>query len=197
MTALPEPGHRLAAWGNAVSGNTNPLALIVSNPSPTISALFTPLQAGEHSLVVSVDGEGQAAVLPRANHYETGQSVRISAVPKPGQEFIGWGGDAVGAENPLVHRITRSAVIAAIFTKRPRLMLESSTSLGDEGDVFRIAATGIPPSVMRIERSPDLRNWSDAALLTNRFGWTRYHEPIDPTANTRFFRVTPEFDPVQ
>jgi len=40
-TALPAPGNRFVTWSQALTGTNNPGAFTVSNPSPTVGALFT------------------------------------------------------------------------------------------------------------------------------------------------------------
>jgi hypothetical protein len=40
-TALAAPGNRFVTWSQALTGTNNPAAFTVSNPSPTVGALFT------------------------------------------------------------------------------------------------------------------------------------------------------------
>jgi hypothetical protein len=40
-TALPAPGNRFVTWSQVLTGTNNPAAFTVSNPSPTVGALFT------------------------------------------------------------------------------------------------------------------------------------------------------------
>ncbi len=46
LRAVPGPGQRFVAWGNAVLGTSNPGQLIVTQPSPTVAALFAAGPAG-------------------------------------------------------------------------------------------------------------------------------------------------------
>jgi hypothetical protein len=51
-TALPAPGNRFVTWSQALTGTNNPAAFTVSNPSPTVGALFT--SSGIPPLLISV-----------------------------------------------------------------------------------------------------------------------------------------------
>src|SRR5207237_10743020 len=58
LTGLPQPGNGFALWGNAGSGTNNPLFYTVTSANRTVSAAFTPLNAGQSALAVIVDGFG-------------------------------------------------------------------------------------------------------------------------------------------
>src|SRR5207244_5632196 len=59
LTAIPVAGNYFALWGNAASGTSNPLGFTVTNANPTVSALFTTLPAGQFSLPIISDGDGE------------------------------------------------------------------------------------------------------------------------------------------
>jgi Divergent InlB B-repeat domain/Chitobiase/beta-hexosaminidase C-terminal domain/Immunoglobulin I-set domain len=40
LTATPQPGSYFGVWGNAASGNTNPLYFTITSPTQTVSSLF-------------------------------------------------------------------------------------------------------------------------------------------------------------
>jgi hypothetical protein len=40
VTGIPQPGSYFGFWGNAASGNTNPILFTVTNANPTISSIF-------------------------------------------------------------------------------------------------------------------------------------------------------------
>ena len=51
--------------------------------------------------------------------YSPGTLVNIAATPAAGYQFIGWSGDASGAQNPLVVTMTRNMRITAVFNPVP------------------------------------------------------------------------------
>src|SRR5205085_2032246 len=123
LTALPEAGNSLGAWGNAASGSVNPLNYTVTNPTPVISSIFGQLSPAQFSLTVQVNGRGRVVVNPLGNRYNNGQVVAVTASPDGGQSFAGWSGDAAEAQNPLSLLMNQSKVITANFTRQPRLTL--------------------------------------------------------------------------
>ena len=58
LSAVPQAGNQFAVWGNAASGNLNPLGFVVTNANPTVSSLFVPLNAGQVALAVIPVGHG-------------------------------------------------------------------------------------------------------------------------------------------
>jgi len=87
LVAIPQAGNYFGVWGNAASGNVNPLYFTVSNANPTVSCLFAALGTGQHALTVIPDGFGHVTVNPRANTYSTGAGVTLTAVPDSDQQF--------------------------------------------------------------------------------------------------------------
>jgi uncharacterized repeat protein (TIGR02543 family) len=148
LTAIPAPGNYFALWGNAASGTNNPLVFTISNANPTVSALFTTLPAGQFSLTVISDGHGDVRVLPQANRFDAGRNVTLTAMPEPGQQFVGWSGDATGVTNPLMVTMDTNKVIAASFTKRPLLTMPDCFGyLGNGG--FRLLPVANWAAVIR------------------------------------------------
>ncbi len=90
LTVIPQAGDYFAVWGNATSGTVNPLYFPITNATPTVSCLFAPLGAGQHALAAVADGFGRVTVNPMANAYATQTGVMLTAIPEPGQDFVGW-----------------------------------------------------------------------------------------------------------
>jgi hypothetical protein len=89
LVARPDPGNYFALWGNAASGNSNPLYIVITNAQPAIAAGFGPLNAGQYALTVQPDGRGQVAVAPKANRHNNGAVITLMAQVDPGQDFTG------------------------------------------------------------------------------------------------------------
>jgi hypothetical protein len=137
LAAIPQAGSYFGLWGNAASGNVNPLYFTVTNSSPTVSCLFASLAGGQAALVVEPSGHGRVTVNPRANVYTLGTGVTLTAVSDAGQSFLGWAGDASGTNSPLSITMDQSKVITANFTRKPILTANAASGgLTDEG--FRL-----------------------------------------------------------
>jgi len=191
LTAIPQPGNYFGVWGNAASGNTNPLYFAVIGANPVVSSLFGALGANQYALIVIPDGFGKMTVTPRANVYATGAGVSINAVPDPGQEFLGWSGDASGTQNPLLISMTASKTIIATFTRKPSLIVDSPLN-GLFEDGFRLTLRGEFGQAYRIDASTNLVGWSPLTTITNIYGTTQFTDETATNAERRFYRALRE-----
>ncbi|MBI3852594.1 MAG: immunoglobulin domain-containing protein [Verrucomicrobia bacterium] len=188
LDAVAQSGSYFALWGNAASGNTNPLSFAMTKANPTISALFTTLNAGEFALTVIPNGFGQVTVNPRANRYTNGQNVTLTAVPDAGRQFIDWSGDATGTNNPLIVVMDQSKTIMADFTGRPGLIIENGPdALNEEG--FHLTLTGDVGGHYRIDVSTNLLNWSALLTLTNNTGTVPFIDPSATNSSLHLYRA--------
>jgi uncharacterized repeat protein (TIGR02543 family) len=192
LVARPDPGNYFALWGNAASGNSNPLYFVITNAQPAIAAGFGPLNAGQYALTVQPDGRGQVAVAPKANRHNNGAVITLMAQVDPGQDFTGWSGDASGTNNPLVFTMDGSKVITAHFTKRPRL---APWRCDDGALEFQFLLLGEFGASYLIEATTDLdagaAAWSPVARVTNEFGVVPWRERFVTNRTQRFFRTAP------
>ena len=112
LTAVPAPGYRLVAWGDDLSGSTNPATLVMTKNS-TVSATFVL----DESYTVDVNWVGNGIVVkdPDQPNYTPGQQVTLTAFPLAGAEFVGWSGDLTGNQNPAVITVDGDKTITATF----------------------------------------------------------------------------------
>ena len=188
FSGLPASGNYLAFWSNAVTSTDNPLDFPVTHPNPTVTAVFQPLAVGQFALALVAEGGGKVAATPAANRYISGASVRLTAQPDLGQEFVGWSGDAAGSSNPLTVAMNQSKAITAVFTKRPGLRVGTSLEgLVEEG--FRLTLTGEFGKQYEILGSTDLVNWMQAGTLTNVYGTSQFTDGAATNQPRRFYRA--------
>ena len=179
ITAVPGPTRYFGVWGDAASGNTNPLYFAITNLNPTISCLFPSLGANQVSLTVIENGDGRVNVSPRANVYNVGSYVTLTALPNAGQSFLAWTNDAQGTNNPLSVLLDRSEIIEAQFTKRPSLSARPPLE-GPTPEGFRFALAGEWLQPYRIDASTNLMDWNSFVVFTNTYGRTQF---TDSSAN--------------
>jgi len=74
---------------------------------------------GFYQLTVGTNPMGAGTVarslLPQASGYADGSSVTLTATANPGYAFVGWSGDAVGAQNPVTLVMTQNRAVSASF----------------------------------------------------------------------------------
>jgi Calx-beta domain/Divergent InlB B-repeat domain/Chitobiase/beta-hexosaminidase C-terminal domain/Immunoglobulin domain len=149
LSALPNPGNYFLRWATTNFGSISPLTIVVTNSSSTnYSALFSLLSGANVSLALVADGPGTIQASPSANYYSAGSIVSITAVPEPGDNFLGWSGGATGSINPLPVTLTSNTVITANFSMVfPQITLQpfSHTVLAGSNVTLSVSATGTLP----------------------------------------------------
>ena len=190
LTALPNPGNYFAFWANSASGTNNPLYLGVTNPTPTITAVFAALPSAQtHALAVLSIGRGSVTATPSLNRVSQGTLVALSASPEAGQTFLGWSGDASGTNNPLSLLMNQSRRVTANFTAHPRLEVRTCPD-GRREDVMPVIVTGQAGAAYAVEASTNLAGaWAVARSVTNTFGTFQFLDTNAASAARRFFRA--------
>jgi uncharacterized repeat protein (TIGR02543 family) len=188
LYAVPQPGNYFGIWGNAGSGTNNPLSFTVTSANLTISSLFAVLGAGEFALSVVPDGGGQVSVYPRANRYNSGQSVSLTATPDPGQTFVGWTGDATGAENPLTVMMNQSKSITATFTKPLSLSVDSRAGFHNQ-EAFQVTVHGDFGAQYQVETTTNFVDWLPSVIVTTPYGTAQFADPSVTNVPMRFYRA--------
>jgi len=191
LTGVPQAGNYFGAWGNAASGNTNPLYFTITSPTQTVSSIFGATAAGQVALTLEISGHGQVQANPRANAYPLNQAVTLTAVPEAGQSFAGWSGDASGTQNPLTISMTQAKVISANFSARPVLRVSQAGIEGWSESGMRFTVLGDPQTILQIYGSTNLTAWESLGLVTNSSGTVQFTDPNVVTRSRRFYRTAP------
>jgi Divergent InlB B-repeat domain len=125
---------------------------------------------------------------PDANRFNSGQIVYLTAVPDPGQGFVSWSGDAAGTEtNPTV-LMNQSRIIAAQFTRRPRITLEPYAD-GLRAGGFQMTLLSEFGASLEIESSVNLSDWMPLVAFTNTFGTLQLNDSSATNLHRRFYRA--------
>jgi 5-hydroxyisourate hydrolase-like protein (transthyretin family) len=80
----------------------------------TISATFA---EDEHTLVVTISGNGSVTMVPDQAVYPHGAEVTLTATADSGWVFTGWSGDLSGNDNPITITVNGDKAITATFAK--------------------------------------------------------------------------------
>ena len=149
VTPIPEAGHYLSVWGGAGDGQQRTgWELMVTNANPRITGLFSPLAANQVVLTVETLGGGTVTGAPPRMAFVQGESVTLTAVPRPGYSFAGWGGDASGVSSSVTIPMTAAKHVTAIFAEGvpgPSLSTIGDRSM-NEGDTLQIVLSAQHPS---------------------------------------------------
>jgi len=190
LTAVPQAGSYFGVWGNAAAGNTNPLYFTVTSAAPTVSSIFGSVPGGQASLTVSISGAGDVGVSPRANVFNLGQNLTLTAHPASGQSFLGWSGGANGTQNPLILQLNQNTTVNALFTSLPKLGIDQPGLDGLTGGGFRFTLYSAPQTVWQVLGSTNLSAWGFLGWVTNQFGEIQFTDPSGANQPMQFYRVS-------
>lgn len=96
VTAIPDSGWMFYAWGNDLTGNTNPATVIMDDDKFITASFITEFV----TLTVSIIGDGTVQINPNMTQYPRGTVVELLAVPDSGWIFSHWSGNLWGSQNP-------------------------------------------------------------------------------------------------
>jgi hypothetical protein len=119
------------------------------------------------TLGTSVAGIGQLVIDPYTALYPFGTTVRITAVPQPGNYFVRWGDDASGTNNPMSFVVTNAgSAVSSLFNALSTGQFTLTTVANGAGQVIRT------PQANRYTngQSVTIRALSDAGQIFT--GWS-------------------------
>lgn len=189
LSAVPAPGNYFAFWSGAAVGTDARISLSVTSATPSITAVFQPLPAGQVSLAVSETGLGRVELNASGSRFAAGRRLRFTATPAPGQTFLGWAGDATGSDLVLETVMDASKHIVAAFTQRPTLSTSSPLS-GPTPEGFRFTISGVPGDVYAVGGFRFPGEWGVLGLITNRYGVEQWRDSASKGMGYRFYGVS-------
>jgi hypothetical protein len=112
LAAKPNPGWQLIGWEGDVQATSMEIDVLMDTHK-TVKAVFGT------TLALTSSGSGHIEALPARPLYPFGSSVRLFAVPDPGNYFALWGKSATGTTNHLDLTITEPREVSALFLPIP------------------------------------------------------------------------------
>ena len=118
LTAVPAVGYSFTGWTEDITSTSNPLEVDITS-AKTIKAVFDLIVV---NLQIELEGEGEVLQevvgADRSTNYNYGDTIKLTAQPVEGFDFISWSGD-IGdldpKQNPLEITLTESRTIKANF----------------------------------------------------------------------------------
>jgi len=116
LEAIPSYGYYFSGWSFDITSDTNPIEVTIDRPK-TIKATFKKLS---YELRVLKQGEGEVEEeiinTSKSTDYEYETTVRLTATPSEGSDFIEWEESGATTElNPFDIVITEPKTITAVF----------------------------------------------------------------------------------
>lgn len=112
LTAMAAPGWSFTGWSGDINSSINPYVFNIDSDKQ-ITANFN--QGVVYLLEVNKSGNGDVTVEPDKPAYTPGEVVTLTAEPDPNWDFLKWGGDLSGNQNPISFTINSNMSIEAFF----------------------------------------------------------------------------------
>jgi len=119
LAAVPDAGYRFARWSGDITGDQNPITILVDSEK-AITVQFASIP-GWPSLSISADGSGAVLVdgvehpLPCSVPCDEGDAVTLQATPDEGHVFAYWSGGLSGSANPTTITMDDEKHVSAHF----------------------------------------------------------------------------------
>jgi|GEM_PF-608320 len=114
LTATPAAGYVFSGWSGAVTGTSNPVAVLMTS-NRTVTANFTVVPVTYTLTATASPAVG--GTITGAGNYPSGATATITAVPSAGYVFSGWSGAVTGTTNPVTVSMTSNRSVTATFTQ--------------------------------------------------------------------------------
>ncbi len=116
LEAVPSTGYYFSGWSGDLSGDTNPAQITIDKPK-NVTATFEKLS---YELRVLTQGEGtvkeEIVNTGKSTDYEFETTIRLTATPEEGSDFIEWeDSGALTEQNPFDIIITEPKLVKAVF----------------------------------------------------------------------------------
>jgi len=115
VTATPQGEYVFTSWSD---GNTNATRTITVSSNSTLTANF---EKRKYPLTLNIEGEGEVLEeiidAGRTTDYDSGTTVKLTAVPAEGWEFVGWTGGIESTELEVQLLVSEAKEINAEFKK--------------------------------------------------------------------------------
>ena len=117
VTATPQGEYLFKDWSD---GNTNATRTITVSSNSTLTANF---EKKKYPLTVNIDGEGEVLEeivnSGRTTDYNSGTTVKLTAVPAEGWVFVGWTGAIESTELEIQLLVSEAKTVSATFSYNP------------------------------------------------------------------------------
>jgi len=114
VTATPQGEYVFTSWSD---GNTNTTRTITISSNTTLTANF---EKKKYPLTVNIEGEGEVLEeivnAGRTTDYDSGTTVKLTAVPSEGWVFVGWTGAIQSTELEIQILVSEAKTISAGFS---------------------------------------------------------------------------------
>jgi hypothetical protein len=117
VTATPQGEYLFKDWSD---GNTNATRTITVTSNTTLTANF---EKKKYPLTVNIEGEGEVLEeivnSGRTSDYDSGATVKLTAVPSEGWELIGWTGAIESTELEVQLLVSEAKEVNVVFSLMP------------------------------------------------------------------------------
>ena len=116
LTAQAAAEWVFIGWTGAIESTEESVQIVIGEPKE-VTATF---EKKKYPLTVNIEGEGEVLEeivnAGRTTDYDSGATVKLTAVPSEGWEFVGWTGAIASAELEIEILVSEAKTISAVFS---------------------------------------------------------------------------------
>ena len=158
VTATPQGEYIFKDWSD---GNTNATRTITVSSNNTLTANF---EKRKYPLTLNIEGEGEVLEeivnAGRTTDYDSGTTVKLTAVPAEGWEFAGWTGAIESTELEVQLLVSEAKSISTLFVKK---------NLFNEKDYYVDFIRVTQPSILG--HNGNTKNHETEFYKVDKIGW--------------------------
>jgi len=156
VTATPQGEYLFKHWSD---GNTDATRTITIGSNSTLTANF---EKRKYPLTVNFEGEGEVIEeivnTGRTTEYDSGTTVKLTAVPAEGWEFVSWTGAIESTELEVQLLVSEAKTISATFNASNPIYLDENgitiksydwANVGDKGTIDGVEYTIVNEATLR------------------------------------------------
>ena len=156
VTATPQGEYLFKDWSD---GNTDATRTITVSSNTTLTANF---EKKKYPLTVNIEGEGEVIEeivnAGRTTDYDSGTTVKLTAVPSEGWEFVGWTGAVESTELEVQLLVSEAKTLSATFNQKNPIYLDENgitikaygwAKPGDKGTIDGVEYTIVNEATLR------------------------------------------------
>ena len=133
LTAQAAAEWVFIGWTGAIESTEESVQIVIGEPKE-VTATF---EKKKYPLTVNIEGEGEVLEeivnAGRTTDYDSGATVKLTAVPSEGWEFVGWTGAIASAELEIEILVSEAKTISATFS-----LVQSNEIYYSSGDIVPI-----------------------------------------------------------
>ena len=162
LTAQAAAEWVFVGWTGDIESTEESVQIVIGEPKE-VTATF---EKKKYPLIVNIEGEGEVIEeiieAGRTTDYDSGTTVKLTAVPAEGWEFVGWTGAIESTELEVQLLVSEAKTLSATFNQKSPIYLDENgitikaydwANVGDKGIIDGVEYTIVDNDLLNLKRN--------------------------------------------